>query len=263
MSNKDGAENLDVSNEGYLIPSKKDRAYFKKLEVLIVIPHCDYTCSAKFAKCLSNLISYSWYYGLKIYQVGATERVVVDWARNRIGDFAQKMENPFTQNKYTHLLWLDDDHVFNPDMAIALARHKKDMVSGLYFSRMPPYTPSVFVKDLSVDDEYRHFPLMVAPNCLFEVDACGFGAMFMKRDVLDRVPEPWFTIDYKCGEDIGFCTHAKQSGIGIYCDGTYKLGHVGAPEIVTEDSYLAYQKKHPEEFGEKVKIKLGGEIIKE
>jgi len=244
-----------VSNEGYLIPTAEEQKRFMTYSILVVSPHTDYTNYCKFTKCLVNMVAYSWHYGLRIFQMGDTERMVVDWARNTMGEFGRTMVNPFTNSLYTHILWLDDDHVFNPDLAISLARHGKDMVTALYFSRLEPFLPSVYVKDASTD-KYSHYPLIECPDSLFECDASGFGGMLMRRAVLDRVPKPWFTIDHRAGEDIAFCVAAREQGIKIYCDGGYKLGHVGAPMMVTEEVYRHYMKTHPEKFEGKTRVGL-------
>ena len=132
----------------------------------------------------------------------------VDWARNFLARQAKDHICEYTGKRYTHLLWLDTDHVFNPDLACILARHFKDpnidAISALYFGRTGPTLPVVYVKDTS-DDKHKHYPLLEVPPSLCEVDAFGFGACMMKLDIFDKVPEPWFTIDYRAGEDIAFC----------------------------------------------------------
>lgn len=236
-------------------PDKKTQKRFRHMSVCILTPCGAYHTHAKFTKHVANLISYSWMHGLKIYQMGITERMVVDWARNDLARTAISHINEYTGGKFTHLLWLDDDHVFNPDMAVRLASHNVDMVSAMYFGRTSPFLPVVYVKD-NDPDPYKHYPLIIAPKTMFEVDAVGFGAMFMKANVFERVPEPWFTIDYRAGEDIAFCVKAKEHGVKIYCDGAYRMGHIGPPEIVTEAAYQAYQDTHPEEFSDKIKIEM-------
>jgi hypothetical protein len=241
---------------GNYSPSEKDRELFKGMSVVILTPCGAYDNSVKFTKSLANMISYSWMHGLRIYQMGITERMVVDWARNELARTAKDHINEYTGKKFTHILWMDDDHVFNPDLACVLARHDREMVSALYYARIGKTLPVVYVKDETGDD-YKHFPLVQAPNCLFECDAVGFGAMLMRRDVLDRVPQPWFTIDWRAGEDIAFCVHAKRHGVKIWCDGQYKLGHIGVPKVVGHKDHVQYMKEHGEEFADKVKIQLG------
>jgi len=212
----------------------------------------------KFAKCVSNMIAYSWLNGLKIYQMGITERMGLEWARNDLARTALTATNEYTGEPFTHFLWMDNDHVFNPDLACVLALNSdKDMISALYYGRTKPL-PVVYVKDNS-DDEYKHFPLIQVPDDVFRCDAVGFGALLMKREVFERVPEPWFTLDYRGGEDIAFCVSARKHGVEIYCDGRYKLGHIGDPQIVTEQNYLSHLEANKDLYADKVKVNLGGQ----
>ena len=82
MSSNGELPQPNVTNDGYLIPTQEQIDYFKTLEVLLVVPHADYSNPAKFTKCLANMIAYSWHYGLRIFQMGATERTVVDLERS-------------------------------------------------------------------------------------------------------------------------------------------------------------------------------------
>ena len=75
---------------------------------------------------------------------------------------------------------------------------------------------------------------------------------------MERVPEPWFTIDYRAGEDIAFCVKAKTYGVQFYVHGGYKLGHIGEPTIITEKEYQKFQDENKERFADKIKVSLGG-----
>lgn len=240
--------------KGLYLPTEQDKKNWKYFSLLILTPCGGYENSVKFTKSVVNMIAYSWMQGLRIYQMGITERMVVDWARNDLARKAKDHVNEFTGEKFTHILWLDDDHVFEADLACVLARHDKEMVSALYYARVGKTLPVVYVKDES-GDAYKHFPLTQAPGCLFQCDAVGFGAMLMRRDVLDRVPQPWFTIDYKAGEDIAFCVSVRKQGIKIWCDGQYSLGHIAAPQVIGRQHHLDYMKQHQDELS--VKIQLG------
>lgn len=241
---------------GLYSPTPEDKERFKGMSVVILTPCGGYENSVKFTKSVANMVAYSWMHGLSIFQMGITERMVVDWARNDLARKAKDHINEYTGEKFTHVLWLDDDHVFEADLACVLARHDRDMVSALYYARIGKTLPVVYVKD-DTGDEYKHFPLIQAPNCIFECDAVGFGAMLMRRDVLDCVPEPWFTIDYRAGEDIAFCVRAKKNGVRVWCDGQYKLGHIGVPSVIGHRDHLKYIEEHRDEFADKVKIQLG------
>lgn len=238
------------------VPTTEDCLKYRDMSVVVVVPCKDYEVPIKFAKCLANLISYSWMHGLKVYQTGCTERMVIHWARNDLARTVRDRENEYTGQKFTHILWLDDDHVFNPDMLVYLARHGDlDCVSALYFGRTQ-HLPVVYVKD-KTPDPYKHYPLIEVPPKLCEVDAVGFGALLMRRDVLDRIEEPYFTFN-QCGEDIYFCVHARRQGIRIFCDGSYMLGHMADPGIVTHETYLQYMRDNEETFRDRIKVPLGG-----
>lgn len=245
------------SVEGLYKPTEADQALYQDMSICILTPCGGYDTAVKFAKSVANMISYSWMHGLRIYMMGVTERMVVDWARNEMARCLKDKVNEYTGEKFTHLLWLDDDHVFEADLACVLATHNKDMVSALYYARVGKTLPVVYVKGNEKKDKYKHFNIVGAVERLFECDAVGFGAMLMRRDVLDRVPQPWFTIDYKSGEDIAFCVKAKEHGIKIYCDGRYKLGHIGAPEVIGHRHYLKYMEDNKDELADKIQIQLG------
>jgi len=242
---------------GLYTPTEADKAIYKDMSICILTPCGSYETYAKFTRSIVNMVCYSWMHGLRVYLIGMSERMVVDWARNEMARNLQNHINEYTGEKFTHMLWLDDDHVFEADLACVLASHNKDMVSALYYARVGKTLPVVYVKGGEKKDKFKHYSLVVAPERLFECDAVGFGAMLMRRDVLDRVPQPWFTIDWKSGEDIAFCVKAKEHGVQIYCDGRYKLGHIGAPEIVGHQHYLKYMEDHKDELADKIKIQLG------
>ena len=214
-------------------PSPQDRERYQAYDILIATPNGDFSNPAVHTRCLANMIAYSWMHGLKIYQMGSTQRTVVDWARNALARKAREHINEYTNRPFTHIFWLDDDQIFNPDLGVLLARNGDlEMISALYFMRDPPHWPVVYVQDYTT--QYQHFHVHALEQAVVQVDAVGFGALLMRREVLDRVPEPWFTICPEYGEDIGFCTHARRAGVKIFCDGGVRIGHLGSPPIITE-----------------------------
>lgn len=244
------------------VPTKQDKKLFKGMSVCILTPCSSYHVHTKFTKCVVDMVAYSWMHGLEVQQIGITERMVVDWARNDLARRARDHISIHTGKPFTHYLWLDDDHVFGPDLAVYLAKHNLDMVSALYYSRVEPHYPVVYVKSFdedSKDDKYKHYPLVEVPDTLFECEAIGFGALMMRAEVLRKVPEPWFTLDWRAGEDIAFCVKAREHGVRIYCDARYKLGHIGVAPIITHSTYLDAKKRRPDIFEQgKIKVELKG-----
>lgn len=245
-------------------PDEAAREHYKDISIIIATPHSSFQSDNDWNAYTMNMIAYSWMQGLKIYQVGYTERQVVHWARNELARQIKEGKNPYTDKPYTHILWLDDDHCFNPDMACFLAQHhEKDMVSALYYARAGRILPIVYTRTGAKpeDDEYKHFPIVQPPNEFFECDAVGFGALLMRVDVLSKFEYPWFRMQegsLSFGEDISFCVGAKKGGARIWCDARYKLGHINGDyrEVIGETHYRKYLETHKEEMGDNLLVRL-------
>ncbi len=232
--------------------NRKQQNDLSEKSVVILTPCKDHEVSAKFAKSVANMVAYSWSQGLKVWQMGISERMVVHWGRNHLAKQANEMVNEYTGHKFTHVLWLDDDHVFNPDLAVRLASHDVDIVSALYFARTGSPLPVAYVKDPEKQDErYTHYTLFEPPTTLVEADAVGFGAVLMRREIFDAVPYPWFSFDEGCGEDIYFCVNAKEAGFRIWLDGEYRLGHIGSHRIVTEADYQEHMQTNADRYADR------------
>ena len=249
---------MDVYSELYH-PTKDDLKQYDKMSIVMLCPMMN--PERKWVRCMANMMAYSWMHGLKIYAMAITEKVVVDWARNDLAGAALHKKNDYTGKYFTHFFWLDDDHVFNPDAGVVLAKHfaqsTVDGVSAVYYHRHPPTVPVIYVKDETED--YTHYTLAIIPKMLVNVDAFGFGCCMMKRDIFLKVEQPWFTIDAKGGEDIVFCHKARtEYGIKWWCDGTYRIGHIGEAPIVTHQTYLDHMEENKEAYADRVKITLDG-----
>lgn len=231
---------------------------FRRMQVAILTPVLyDYP---RFWTSVVNMVAYSWHSGLRVEEIAITERTVVDWARNDLAREALKRRSIYTGELYTHFLWLDSDEIFKADLACQLARHGKQMVSGLYFKRLKDPTPLAYVANREDPEGLAHFPILEMPPQLCEVDAFGFGCCMMAREVLETVPEPWFTIDWRAGEDIAFCAKARRHGIRLHVDGAYTVAHIGAPRIVTRAEYEQWYSDNRERIeSDRVEIELGGD----
>ncbi len=147
------------------------------------------------------------------------------------------------QMKADYILWLDSDMVFPRDTLLRLyeQREKADIVSGLYFRRVPPFSPVAMTK-LSVREDGMgcdYEDLVDIPKEPFEVEGIGFGCVFMGVDVVMSVLSKFdtaFNPIYGMGEDLAFCWRARECGYKILCDPTITLGHVGN-QIVTRTYY--------------------------
>jgi len=157
-----------------------------------------------------------------------------------------------------YVLFLDSDMVFEPDLLERMMKHMedgKDIVTGLYFRRGSPFTPVIFKefipgegKDETVVKGYEDYPA----GEIFEVAACGGGALMISKKVLVDVAlnyHTWFDPIFHAGEDMSFCWRARELGYKIWCDSTIPLGHVGQM-IVTEAIYHATRDKEAKKNAE-------------
>jgi len=143
----------------------------------------------------------------------------------------------------SHIFFWDDDIVLPSETIERLLQHDRDIVTGLYFKRLAPYTPVVYDKE-NDKRQYRSFVDYPDDGRLIDVKAAGLGCMLIKLDVFDSIVSDWFrwgesrgsNKDLFVGEDIWFCEQARQAGFRVYLDSGLKCGHVGEL-VVTEKMF--------------------------
>jgi GT2 family glycosyltransferase len=152
------------------------------------------------------------------------------------------------EDGYDRILWLDSDMVFEPDLMRRLSAdldEGREMVCGLYFRRTLPTGPVIF-KNCGI---YQMQPGELSPMAVpyndypkdrvFEIEACGFGAVMMDAAALRRTAEklgPWpFMPVGGLGEDLSFCMRWNDAGGKIWCDSAVRLGHAGGRIYGEED----------------------------
>ena len=245
-------------SQAVLVPEGR---IFDSMRICIVSPISK--IDSRWMQTVVNMVAFSWANGLQIHEMGQISGQVVHWARDELAN--QALEAVSMDGKpYTHFLWLDSDHMLPKHLACQLANNfvnpQVDMCSAVYYARNGPPLPICFVKHPNKPEhgKYTHYPLVGIPEGLCEVDAVGFGAVLMKRKVLEEMPVPRFRFD-GCGEDVFFCVNAKAKGFRIFVDGSLRIGHFRDSEIVTHNEFEAYVKEHEHELGGKVMVHLGGE----
>jgi hypothetical protein len=167
------------------------------------------------------------------YAVGSAE---IDRNRNDCVEM-------FLKTDATHLLFLDDDMQFPPDVASLLARHNKPIVSGLYFQRalnearphlyayegvitdrhgeethsFMPLTAKIW--DLTKDVPKANKPMFIDnPELVFPIDMGGNGCLLIERSVFEKVPYPWFRSVGGNNGDVVFFTNCMKAGIEMIGD---------------------------------------------
>lgn len=209
-------------------------------KILIAVPCMDQV-PAQFAHSLSTLTSY-----------GIPDTEISIWFN--LGSLIYTSRNEIAKRALSDgadlVMWFDSDMIFNPDTLKRLLHiidQGADMVTGIYYRRTKPYTPTIF-KTMEIDDkkeeaEWTEFEEI--PSEPFEVAACGFGCVLMRTEMFVAVFAKFgnmFSPIGNVGEDIAFCWRARQCGYQIIADPTIGLGHVGYT-IVTREFFETYQQQ--------------------
>lgn len=212
----------------------------KAPKILVCVPCLDKT-DTEFVRCLTSLES-----------VGDTRLQLM--SGSLVYASRDKLAQQAIEGGYDYLMWLDSDMIFPPsllrDLYADLQETGEHMICGIFFRRKPPYTPVIYktirlgLPGEGVSEEYLDYP----KKSVFEVDACGFGAVLMSgkllKDVVDAnrtgfIPIPGY------GEDISFCIRAKKLGYKILCDSRINVGHLSAT-VIDEDAYEQIKKGNAE-----------------
>ena len=160
----------------------------------------------------------------------------------------QNMVNSFLEKKADYMLWIDDDNIPPEDGLIKLLEREKDIVSGLYFKRRPPYEPLIMMKRRQgIGSERRADIFRDGATELLQIHSTGFGFILIKREVLEKMREarmPHFSMKVGLGEDIWFCVQAQGAGYDIWLDPTVEVGHLGDKPIITGKDYRNYYETH-------------------
>ena len=204
------------------------------MKTLIVVPCMDQV-PARFAQALAMLQKDG--ECAVAFQIGS---LIYD-SRNALAKKAIQMAADF-------VLWLDSDMVFPPDTLQRMMKTMKergiDILTGLYYRRVPPYSPVIFdkleIREDGIGADWTNF--VDVPKELFKVGGCGFGCVLMRTDVLmsvaatngGRMFDPYTGL----GEDLALCWRARKAGYEIWCDPELSLGHVGNV-VITHDYYDA------------------------
>lgn len=154
------------------------------------------------------------------------------------------------EHGHDYIFMVDDDMICPDDLFLRLYRHHNtaDIVCPLAFTRNPPYKPVLYASldgwdavnrsSYFINNVVMNYP----QNKLVEADACGFGAVLMKTWMLNKIQPPYFMSSEGTGEDILFCYKAKKVGARVFMDTTFNIGHIGHPQIITEDFVDKYRK---------------------
>jgi hypothetical protein len=135
----------------------------------------------------------------------------------------------------SHLLFLDDDVIPEPDALERLLAHDVPVVSGMYCERAAPHRPVAYRLGHDGEQE-RHVVLTRFCPGLQVVDAVGVGCLLVNLDVYRALePSSWFDFADGLGEDLYFCRQLRRAGIPILLDGDVLCGHLTLAAVSLRD----------------------------
>ena len=198
------------------------------MRLLIAVPTTDYV-HADFVKSLTKLTAELGRKRIN-YDVEILTGTLVYFARN-------KLANKAINEKYTHVLWLDSDMVFNEHVVDDLLFCGKEMVCGAFVSRKPKYSACVY-KSITEGRVERVREFGTEP---FRVAGCGFACVLTTAELLQAVTQKFgncFNPTDFYGEDLAFCWRVGQIGREIWCEPTVRPGHIAhIPVYAGEDLF--------------------------
>jgi hypothetical protein len=133
---------------------------------------------------------------------------------------------------------LGDDHVWPTNtlsvMLDTMDDHLEiDILVPLVVKRNPPWHLVVFHEaDVHEDGLPGWLPFgwdEIPESGVFEVDAAGSAGMLIRREVLDKIGDPWFrsTGGVVLNEDVTFCADARRHGFRLFATADATMGHLG------------------------------------
>lgn len=130
------------------------------------------------------------------------------------------------QPRITHIMWIDSDMSFPPDGLVRLLAHDKDIVGAFYPQKVPPYK-TVGHPETLADAE--------SGAKLIKATIIGGGFVLAKREVYERIEDPWYEERYWAGnaglgsDDVVFSHKCRLAGIELWADLSLsrEIGHSG------------------------------------
>ena len=196
------------------------------MKLLVAVPTTDFV-HVEFMKCLVDLSIKLQKDGVD-FQVKPLGGTLVYVARARLAHYAMN-------EGFTHVLWLDSDMTFGPDIVDNLLFCGKDMVCGAFVMRRPQWGPCVYT---SINEDGSLEKVREFGTEPFRVAGCGFAAVLTKVDLLKAVYNVFGTtfkpMDH-LAEDLAFCWRVNEIGGEIWCEPTVRPGHIAHIPVYAGD----------------------------
>lgn len=119
----------------------------------------------------------------------------------------------------THLMFLDDDMIFEPHILDVMLGRRQPVVCTNYLIKTEPATDFV-----AVGLDGRRVPTKEASTGLVPISYSGFGVSVFETQVFKSIPQPWFKPEFVAEtggyttEDNPFYEKVRAAGFKVYLD---------------------------------------------
>ena len=163
-------------------------------------------------------------------KVDSVQASPVHYCRNKLGRL-------FLEQDYEWLLSIDSD--VNPPMDAARKMMETALQTGASLVCAP--TPMFLngehlCMNLQMNGPEGTYFMTEFQREPFEIEACGFGCVLIKREALLDLKYPWWnwteSDGREMGEDIGFCRDLRKAGHSIWADGRVLCRHYKTVDLL-------------------------------
>lgn len=194
------------------------------------------------------LVSCSVRNGIDIKDIGITERMLIDDARNLLAE-------TFLKGSSEWIFWMDSDMTFPEDTLVKLFKVAEEkqakMVTGIYYQRKGMNYPVLWSRGEELESgnvtglnslrakTNKYVGTFIFPHVdkkePFKAHAAGFGCVLIHRSVFEMMARPWFKfIKNECSEDFYFFVNAHELGFDLWVEPTITLGHIADAPVITK-----------------------------
>jgi hypothetical protein len=156
------------------------------------------------------------------------------------------------KNEFDYLWFIDDDVMIPLDTLERLLACEADVAAASVIIRGYPFNFMAFRYTGINNESLEAMPSYPKDEgAVINVDAVGFSCCLIKRQILEKVPEPWFLTGGNHTEDIYFCLNARDvdPNCTIKVDTSIDCEHILWPETISQankDNYKEYfEKQNP------------------
>ncbi len=166
---------------------------------------------------------------IKLLKLPAIKGPYSESAKQRIVDSRNILREKTLKEGYDYFLSLEQDVIPPKDMIQKLLKHKKEIISGVYFTYqnangITELTPLLWKK--TGKDAIKFLSEKeISANRIIEVAACGLGCVLIHKNVLEKIK---FRYDknFEGFDDIWFGYDSFNAGFKIYADTSIKCQHL-------------------------------------